>query len=138
MKRVKAFLAIGLISSMLLAGCQRNGEPLPDSSISVSDKSSSETSSAGVSKEISKKEKAAEEIAIEEITEEEIPAKEDLKMAGANERMTKELSSEAEEAKDVDRENNSNSRSDLISGLRITHKDNNYYGESYRKLIISH
>ncbi len=28
MKRVKAFLAIGLISSMLLAGCQRNGEPL--------------------------------------------------------------------------------------------------------------
>lgn len=39
MKRVKAFLAIGLISSMLLAGCQRNGEPLPDSSISVSDKS---------------------------------------------------------------------------------------------------
>ena len=74
MKRIKAFLAIGLISSLLFTGCQKAAEPLPENTITVRANSP----------------------------------------------------------------NIKSTNSDLLSGFRIIHRDNNYFGEDYSGLIIGH
>lgn len=135
MKRIKAFLAIGIIGSMILTGCQKAAEP--GSEQSTIDKAGG--SEAPTQEETTSENSNSSNSENGEDTTDTNSVEEDKNMASASDSQVVYLASKDDaNTKDATGQNASSVSSDLLSGLRIIHKDNDYYGEDYTGLIIGH
>ena len=145
MRKIRVFMMIGLISSMLLTGCQKVNEQIPEDNQSGAgqveenqiEENQPKENQNNENQDNGNQESEPENVKPEEAQTEdsqtgETTVDEEQNMAAASEGEAVELTS-----KDTN-ENDTGSKSDLISGFLILHKDNDYFGENYKGLVIGH
>ncbi len=133
MKRIRVFMLVGLMCSALLAGCQKASEQVTEENATqavTTDKTEDDGNNAKADT-TSENDDSSTEKSVEDTSEDNADAETPIeeKEENATESEAEALSSDDAPAR---------GKSSLISGLRIFHKDNNYYGESYSRLFIGH
>ena len=140
-KRIRAFIAIGLISSLIISGCGNGsgGQTVLNAADSTVEDGGNVTDSLTGGTAGSEEENENTEN-VESDTKSEQESDDGSKSTDNKTESTSEaeLTSEDATKKDSGNKNNLSGQSDLISGFRIIHCDNNYYGENYQGLIIGH
>ncbi|WP_026664878.1 hypothetical protein [Butyrivibrio sp. FC2001] len=133
MKRIRVFMLVGLMCSALLAGCQKASEQAVESNAahSVTTDRTGENDESTKAETTSENDDSSTGKSVEDTSEDNADAETPIeeKEENATESEAEALSSDDAPAR---------GKSSLISGLRIFHKDNNYYGESYSRLFIGH
>jgi hypothetical protein len=119
--------------SALLAGCQKASEQVTEENATqavTTDKTEDDGNNAKADT-TSENDDSSTEKSVEDTSEDNADAETPIeeKEENATESEAEALSSDDAPAR---------GKSSLISGLRIFHKDNNYYGESYSRLFIGH
>ena len=135
MRKIRVFMMIGLISSMLLTGCQKVNEQIPEDNQSGAgqveenqiEENQPKENQNNENQDNGNQESEPENVKPEEAQTEdsqtgETTVDEEQNMAAASEGEAVELTS-----KDTN-ENDTGSKIDLISGFLILHKYNDYFG----------